>query len=96
MFVLDGDVNFFTDRELNNKSTPTELDLIVGLAYRFKDLDQLSVYREQDLSTDQRGTSIQGVLGGPIAVRISMPPQTDALPGSRVQLFPLTLPPLVS
>ena len=59
MFVLYGDVNFFTDRELSNKLRPTELDWIVGLAFRFKDNYEISVYREQDLSTDKPGTLIQ-------------------------------------
>lgn len=57
--VLYGDVNFFTDRELNNKLRPTELDWIVGLAFRFKDNYEISVYREQDLSLDKPGTLIQ-------------------------------------
>ncbi len=59
MFVLYGDMNFFTDRELSNKLRPTELDWIVGLAFRFKDDYEISVYREQDLSLDKPGTLIQ-------------------------------------
>ena len=57
--VLYGDTNFFTDRELGNKVKPTELDWIVGLAFRFKDNYEISVYREQDLSLDKPGTLIQ-------------------------------------
>jgi hypothetical protein len=57
--VLYGDTNFFTDRELNNKLKPTELDWIVGLAFRFKDDYEISVYREQDRSLDKPGTLIQ-------------------------------------
>jgi hypothetical protein len=57
--VLYGDTNFFTDRELSNKLKPTELDWIVGLAFRFKDDYEISVYREQDLSLDKPGTLIQ-------------------------------------
>lgn len=57
--VLYGDTNFFTDRELSNKLNPTELDWIVGLAYRFKQDYELSVFREQDLSLDKPGTLIQ-------------------------------------
>jgi len=57
--VLYGDTNFFTDRELNNKLKPTELDWIVGLAVRFKDDYEVSVYREEDLSLDKPGTLIQ-------------------------------------
>lgn len=57
--VLYGDTNFFTDRELGNKLKPTELDWIVGLAFRFMDNYEVSVYREQDLSLDKPGTLIQ-------------------------------------
>jgi hypothetical protein len=57
--VLYGDTNFFTDRELSNKVKPTELDWIVGLAFRFLDNYELSVYREQDRSLDKPGTLIQ-------------------------------------
>jgi hypothetical protein len=57
--VLYGDTNFFTDRELNNKLKATELDWIIGLAFRFKDDYEVSVYREQDRSLDQPGTLIQ-------------------------------------
>jgi hypothetical protein len=57
--VLYGDTNFFTDRELDNKLKPTELDWIVGLAFRFMDTYEVSVYREQDRSLDKPGTLIQ-------------------------------------
>ena len=57
--VLYGDTNFFTDRELSNKLKPTELDWIVGLAFRFLDNYEVSVYREQDRSLDKPGTLIQ-------------------------------------
>jgi hypothetical protein len=59
MVVFFGDFNMFTDRELDNKLLPTELDWILGLAFRFKEHDELSVYREQDLSLDKPGTLIQ-------------------------------------
>ena len=57
--VLYGDTNFFTDRELGNKLKPTELDWIVGLAFRFMDNYEVSVYREQDRSLDKPGTLVQ-------------------------------------
>jgi len=57
--VLYGDVNMFTDRQSSNKVAPTELDWIVGLAFRWKDQYELSVYREQDLPLDRPGTLIQ-------------------------------------
>jgi len=57
--VFFGDINMFTDRELDNKVKPTELDWILGLAFRWKDQYELSVYREQDLSLDQPGTLVQ-------------------------------------
>ena len=46
--VLYGDVNFFTDREAGNTLNPSELDWIIGLAFRFREDMELSVYREQD------------------------------------------------
>lgn len=59
MVVFFGDFNVFTDRELTNKLKPTELDWIVGLAFRFKDDYEVSVYREQDRSLDKPGSLIQ-------------------------------------
>lgn len=57
--VLYGDVNMFTDRQSSNKVAPTELDWIVGLAFRWNDQYELSVYREQDLPLDRPGTLVQ-------------------------------------
>ena len=57
--VLYGDTNFFTDRELSNKLKPTELDWIIGLAFRVKEDYEISVYREQDRSLDKPGSLIQ-------------------------------------
>ncbi len=57
--VLYGDMNFFTDREASNKLNPSELDWIVGLAFRWRDQYEFSVYREQDLSLDRPGTLVQ-------------------------------------
>ena len=57
--VLYGDVNMFTDREASSKVAPTELDWIVGLAFRWNDQYEFSVYREQDLALDRPGTLIQ-------------------------------------
>jgi hypothetical protein len=56
--VLYFDTNFFTDREASNVLNPTELDWIVGLAFRWRDME-FSVYREQDLPLDKPGTLIQ-------------------------------------
>jgi len=53
--VLYGDVNFFTDREAENTLNPTELDWIVGLAVRFRENMEISVYREQDQPLDKPG-----------------------------------------
>jgi hypothetical protein len=53
--VLYGDMNFFTDRENGNKLNPTELDWIVGLAFRYKDDYEVSVYLEQDQPLDKQG-----------------------------------------
>lgn len=57
--VLFGDFNVFTDRELNNKLQPTELDWILGVAFRFKDDYEISVYREEDRSADKPGSLVQ-------------------------------------
>ncbi|MGQ0811576.1 MAG: hypothetical protein ACT4OO_10180, partial [Nitrospiraceae bacterium] len=48
------DTNFFTDRELGNKVKPTELDLIIGIAVRWRDME-LAVYREEDRPLDTEG-----------------------------------------
>lgn len=53
--VLYGDMNFFTDREAGNKLNPSELDWIVGLAVRFREDMELSLYREQDQPLDRPG-----------------------------------------
>ena len=53
--VLFGDINMFTDREKDNKFSPTELDWIVGLAFRWSDRYEFSVYREQDRPLDRPG-----------------------------------------
>ncbi len=52
--VLYGDVNFFTDREASNTLNPTELDWILGIAVRWKDME-LAFYREEDRPLDQSG-----------------------------------------
>jgi hypothetical protein len=52
--ILYGDMNFFTDREASNTANPTELDWIVGLALRWRDME-FAVYREQDQSLDRPG-----------------------------------------
>lgn len=53
--VLYGDMNLFTDREAGNKLNPTELDWIIGLALRFREDMEISVYREQDQPLDRPG-----------------------------------------
>jgi len=52
--VLYGDMNVFTDREASNTLNPSELDWIVGIAVRWKDME-LSFYREEDRPLDQSG-----------------------------------------
>lgn len=44
----------FTDREAGNQARPTELDWIVGLAVRWRDME-LAVYCEQDEPLDRAG-----------------------------------------
>lgn len=53
--VLYGDVNLFTDREAENKLNPTELDWIIGLALRFREDAELSVYHETDQPLGKEG-----------------------------------------
>lgn len=53
--VLYGDMNFFTDREAGNKLNPTELDWVIGVALRFRDDMELSLYQEQDQPLDKAG-----------------------------------------
>jgi hypothetical protein len=53
--VLYGDMNFFTDRESGNSLNPSELDWIIGLAVRFREDMEVSVYREQDQPLDKGG-----------------------------------------
>jgi hypothetical protein len=53
--VVYGDMNFFTDREAGNKLNPTELDWIIGLALRFREDMELSVYQEHDQPLDKGG-----------------------------------------
>ena len=53
--VLYGDMNLFTDREAGNTLNPTELDWIIGLALRFREDMELSIYREQDQPLDKPG-----------------------------------------
>jgi hypothetical protein len=53
--VLYGDMNFFTDREAGNKLNPTELDWIIGLALRFREDMELSLYQETDQPLDKAG-----------------------------------------
>jgi hypothetical protein len=52
--VLYADTNFFTDREASSTARPSELDWIVGVAFRWQDLE-LSVYREEDRPLDASG-----------------------------------------
>jgi len=51
--ILYGDINMFTDRA-GNQISPTELDWIVGLAVRWRDME-FAVYHEQDRPLDQGG-----------------------------------------
>lgn len=52
--VLYGDVNMFTDRQADNQMKPSELDWIIGLAVRWRDME-VAVYQEQDQPLDKAG-----------------------------------------
>lgn len=54
LVVLFADTNFFTDRSANNAGRPTELDWILGLAFRWGDAE-FSVYHERDIPLDRGG-----------------------------------------
>lgn len=56
--ILFGDFNMFTDRTARSNARPSELDWILGVAFRWHDLE-LSVYKEQDRPVDRSGL-IQG------------------------------------
>ena len=76
MVVFFGDFNLFTDRELSNKARPTELDWIVGLAIRFKDDYEVSVYREQDRSLDKPDSLVQEYWAIQLRVAFDVPKRT--------------------
>jgi hypothetical protein len=52
--VLYGDTNLFTDRQARSTVSPSELDWILGVAFRWRDFE-LSLYREQDRPLDRSG-----------------------------------------
>lgn len=52
--VLYGDINMFTDQGAGNQVAPTELDWIIGLAARWRNME-LVVYHEQDQPLDRPG-----------------------------------------
>lgn len=52
--VLFADTNFFTDRDASSAVNPSELDLVVGLAFRY-DKAELALIHEQDMPLDHSG-----------------------------------------
>ena len=52
--VLYADTNLFTDRQAKNNASPSELDWIVGLAVRYRDVE-MALYREEDRPIDRGG-----------------------------------------
>ena len=52
--VLYGDMNFLPTVKPAIRSIPTELDWILGIAVRWKDME-LAFYREEDRPLDQSG-----------------------------------------
>ena len=63
----------FTNRELNNKLQPTELDWILGVAFRFKDDYEISVYREEDRALDKPGSLVQEYWAVQLRVAFDVP-----------------------
>lgn len=54
MAVLFADTNLFSDRSSSDPVSPTELDLVIGLAFRYKDAE-LAFIHEQDMPLDRGG-----------------------------------------
>jgi hypothetical protein len=52
VFFVDG--NFFTDRSASNVLTPSEFDLVMGLALRYQDVE-LALIHERDMPLDRGG-----------------------------------------
>ncbi|WP_447979522.1 hypothetical protein [Candidatus Nitrospira bockiana] len=69
--IVFGDVNMFTDRSADNAARPTELDWIVGIAFRWRDFE-LSVYHEQDRPLD-RSSLVQQYLAVQLRFAFDVP-----------------------
>lgn len=54
LVVLFADTHWFTDRSSSNAIRPSELDWILGLAFRWRNAE-LSVYHERDMPLDRGG-----------------------------------------
>lgn len=52
--VAFADTNFFTDRDSGNVFRPSELDLVLGLAFRWRKAE-IAVIHERDMPLDQGG-----------------------------------------
>ena len=52
--VLYADTNMFTDRQARHNASPSELDWIIGVAVRFRDVE-VALYREEDRPLDRGG-----------------------------------------
>jgi hypothetical protein len=52
--VVFGDVNMFTDRQASSPVRPSELDYILGIAFRWRSYE-LSTYMESDQPVDRGG-----------------------------------------
>ena len=52
VLFLDG--NFFTDRSASNVLQPSEFDLVMGLAVRYRDME-IALIHERDMPLDREG-----------------------------------------
>ncbi len=52
--VLFADTNLFTDRSSDNAARPSELDLVVGVAVRYRDAE-VALIHERDMPLDRSG-----------------------------------------
>lgn len=69
--VAYADINMFTDRETSAKANPTEIDWIVGVAFRWRAME-ISMFREEDRPVD-RGGLVQHYVAVQLRVAFDIP-----------------------
>lgn len=79
---LIGDTNFFTDRREPNPFAPSELDWIVGIAFRWKQWEVMA-FQETDQSIDRSGLTQKY-----FAIQLKWAWDTQAVPEIHTRGFP--------